>query len=117
MTTPNQNQQGTVPATIRTFLDAHVGGQQHVAVRAFAVDAVVTDQGKAFRGVDDIGAFLNHASSEFTYTTEETGAEKIDDQHWIVGVRLEGDFPGGVADLRYRFTMVDEKITELHIGA
>jgi hypothetical protein len=117
MPTPKQSQQPTVPATIRTYLDAQAVGQSDVAVRTFAAGAVVTDQGETFTGVDDIGAFLNRASTEFTYTTEETGAEKIDDQHWVVDVRLEGDFPGGVADLRYRFTVVDEQIAELFIGA
>jgi hypothetical protein len=30
--------------------------------------------------------------------------------------RLEGDFPGGVVELRYRFTLVDGLVTELVIA-
>ena len=29
---------------------------------------------------------------------------------------LEGDFPGGVVNLRYQFTVVDDLITELVIA-
>lgn len=31
--------------------------------------------------------------------------------------RIEGDFPGGVADLGYRFTLRDGRVSELPIGA
>jgi hypothetical protein len=32
-----------------------------------------------------------------------------------VFARLEGNFPGGVADVTYRFTMADDLITALSI--
>ena len=90
---------------IRTFLDAHLTDDHQTALRTFSPTAVVTDQGETFRGTDDVGRFLREAGSEYTYTTEERGAEQVDDAHWVVAIHLEGNFPGGVADLHYRFTL------------
>jgi ketosteroid isomerase-like protein len=115
MTTPQQLV--PVPHPIRSCLDAHASGDAQTAIRSFSPDAVVTDQGETFRGSRAILRFLHDAGSEYTYTSEEVGTERVDDEHWIVAIRLEGDFPGGVADVRYRFTLDHDRITELSIGA
>ena len=44
-----------------------------------------------------------------------TGATKIDDAHYDVLQHLEGNFPGGVIDLHYRFTLRGASIAELVI--
>ncbi|WP_432562554.1 hypothetical protein [Kineococcus sp. SYSU DK003] len=44
------------------------------------------------------------------------GTERLDEQHWVTTHLLEGDFPGGRAELRYRFTLQDDLITELVIA-
>lgn len=121
MTTPTTIRPTDLPTTVRTFLAAHTAGEPDAAVRTFHADAVVTDEGHTFRGTAQILDFLRHAGSEFTYTTELIGAERIDTEwddvgHWVAVVRLEGDFPGGVAQLRYRFTLIDDLITELIIA-
>jgi hypothetical protein len=43
-------------------------------------------------------------------------ARREDDAHWEVVNRIEGDFPGNVADLTYRFTLADDLISQLTIG-
>ena len=45
------------------------------------------------------------------------GAEKTDDEHYTAINHLEGDFPGGVVDLRFRFTLRDGRIASLVIEA
>ena len=106
----------SLPDTISTFLTAHAADDVEATLVTLAPDAVVTDQGSTFRGTDEIDRFLRTASTEYTYTTELTGYDRIDDEHWVAINHLEGDFPGGVADLPYRFTLADGLITELHIG-
>ena len=106
-----------LPVAVRFYLTAHAARDTDAALRAFAPDAVIVDQGQTFRGVYEIGVFLGVAGSEFTYTTELIGAQHVDDTHWITTNRLEGDFPGGVAELDYRFTVEDDLITELVIGS
>ncbi len=55
------------------------------------------------------------ASSEYTYTTEYVGATAIGEAGFDVVQHLEGDFPGGVADLHFRFTLDRGLISRLVI--
>ena len=106
----------SLPATVRDFLSAHVVHDAATASSFLAEDAVVVDQGETFRGREKAHAFLRDAGSEFEYTTEQIGARRVDDAHWVVILRLEGTFPGGVAELDYRFTLRDDLVTELVIA-
>lgn len=105
-----------LPTTIRTFLTAHRAGEADAAARAFTADPTVTDDGRTYRGTEQVLDFLRHAGGPFTYTTTLVGAGRADDAHWVAVNRLEGDFPGGVVELRYRFTLVDDLIDELVIA-
>ena len=99
MTTPTSIDPTELPATIRGYLAAHAARDTDAAIEAFSPDAVVVDQGRTFRGTDEVLDFLRSAGAEFSYTTELVGAQRIDDEHWVAANHLEGDFPGGVADL------------------
>src|SRR4051794_19651595 len=104
-----------LPATIRAFLSAHSAREAEAAARTFTPDAVLVDQETTYRGAEQVLDFLHHAGSEFTYTTEVFAARRIDEAHWAAVIRLEGDFPGGLADLDYRFTLTGGLISELTI--
>jgi ketosteroid isomerase-like protein len=116
MTSPTSIDPSELPAPIRSYLVAHAARDTDTALQAFGPDAVVVDQGRTFRGTDDVLDFLQHAGVEFSYTTELVGAERIDGENWVTRNHLEGDFPGGVADLTYRFTVDGDRITELVIA-
>jgi len=116
MTAPTSMQPRELPATIRGFLTAHAARDVDAAIRAFGPTAVVVDQGQTFRGTEEILGFLRDAGAEFRYTTELIGAQRIDDAHWVAANRLVGDFPGGVAELHYRFTVDGDLIAELVIA-
>ena len=116
MTTPTTIQPTELPAPIRGFVAAHVARDAGTAVRVFTPDAVVTDEGRTFRGTEELLGFLRDSGSEFSYTTELTGAQRVDDEHWVAVNHLAGDFPGGVVDLTYRFTMAGDRIAELVIA-
>jgi hypothetical protein len=105
-----------LPVTIRSFLNAHAARDTDVALPLFVSDAVVVDQDETFRGTDEILGFLRKAGAEFSYTTELIGAQRIDDEHWIAKNRLEGNFPGGIVNLDFRFAMDGDRISELVIA-
>jgi ketosteroid isomerase-like protein len=117
MSTPTSIQPTHLPATVRRYLAAHAARDADAAIRAFSASAVVIDQGQIFRGTDEILGFLRNAGAEFTYTTELIGAQRIDEVCWVAFNRLEGDFPGCVAELEYRFTIDGDLITELVIAS
>ena len=100
---------------IRTYLVAHAARDVDVAAAAFSPTAQVSDQGTTFEGIEGIRTFLGAAGAEFDYTTELVGAERVDDAVWSAHNRIEGDFPGGVADLTYRFELSRGLIRRLYI--
>ncbi len=116
MTSPTSIDPTELPATISSYLVAHAARNTDAALQAFGPGAVVVDEGRTFRGTDEVLDFLQSAGAEFSYTTTLVGCERIDDDKWVVRNHLEGDFPGGVADLTYRFTMDGDRIAELVIA-
>lgn len=116
MTTATSIRPDDLPGTIRTYLAAHTASDVEEALAAFTTTAVVVDDGSTYRGTDDIRRFLSKAGAEFTFTTELIGAQRVDDAHWVATHRLEGDFPGGVVELRYRFALAGDLIAELVIA-
>ena len=105
-----------LPAPVRAYLTAHEHHDDNAAAATFAPRATVTDEGQTHTGVPDIRAWRRRASTEYTYTTEVTGVRQDSHHVWVVATRLEGNFPGGVADLEQRFTVHDGAITDLTIG-
>ena len=116
MTSSTSIQPDQLPATIRSYLAAHDAGDADTALRAFTPTAVVVDDGVTYRGTEEIRSFLAQAGAEFTYTSTLVAAERSDDARWVAVKHLEGDFPGGVVDLRYRFAMDGDSIAELVIA-
>ncbi len=97
-----------LPDTIRTFMAALDAREAEQVLATLTTDAVVTDEGHDYTGRDEIGAWVTTAAAEYTYTTAFTGATMLERQTGTtvdVGQHLEGNFPGGVADLHYRFTL------------
>jgi ketosteroid isomerase-like protein len=104
-----------LPEVITRYLDAHRAHDTATALSTFHPDASVTDEGKTRRGVPAIETWLTRSASEYTYTIELTGVQKVDVNHYIATHHLEGNFPGGVVDLHYRFTLSGGLIENLVI--
>lgn len=106
-----------LPEVVRRYLAAHAERDVGAALASFGADAVIVDDGRTYRGLDGVEAFLRRAGARFRYTTTTVGWERVDAHRWVVSNHLEGDFPGGVADLRYRFDVDDDRIVGLEIEA
>ena len=105
-----------VPAVIDRYFRAHDRRDTDAALSTFAANATVVDDGERYIGPDRIRDWLANSSTEFSYTRTCTGADAVAADTWLVTNRLEGDFPGGVVDLRYRFVLADGLISELEIA-
>jgi hypothetical protein len=106
-----------LPAAVHGFVDGWQGREPDKVVALFADDAVVRDEGKTHRGVDEIRGWVDGSINLFTTTLTFLGAREVDG---MVGssYRLEGDFPGGVVELEYQFTLDDDgKIAQLDFAA
>lgn len=115
-TTPTSVDLAELPTTVRAYLAAHDARDVDAVLACCTGDAVVVDEGRTYRGKREIAGWLGRAASEYTYTSALTGAARIDGQRWIATNHLEGDFPGGVIDLGFRFTLRGDRIAELVIA-
>ncbi|WP_329459719.1 nuclear transport factor 2 family protein [Streptomyces sp. NBC_01497] len=104
-----------LPDAVTAYLRAHQARDTAASLATFTPDAAVTDEGRTHEGITAIQSWLERAGSQYTYTTTLTGAYRADDAHYVADHRLEGDFPGGVADLHFRFTLRDGSIERLVI--
>ena len=103
-----------LPAAIRGFLDAQEARDPDAALAVLTADAVISDVGESFAGEQALRRFITEAGAEFTVTSEITRVAR-DGETWVVGHHLEGDFPGGKADLDYRFTLDGDRVRRLDI--
>jgi ketosteroid isomerase-like protein len=104
-----------LPEIITSYLKAHQARDLDAAMRGYAADAAVTDEGRTYNGPSEIRAWLAQSASEYTYTIEMTGANRLGDGRYDVTHHLEGNFPGGTVDLHFRFTLRNGKIGRLVI--
>jgi ketosteroid isomerase-like protein len=104
-----------LPAMITDYLTAHQARDLDAAMAHYAEDAVVVDEGHTYRGQAEIRSWLARSASEYTYTITLTSAQRIDADHYVAVHHLEGNFPGGVVDLRFQFTLGDGLIAKLVI--
>ena len=92
----------------RRDIDAIVG--------LFTDEAVVVDEGQTYQGLASIRGWQEGAASRYQYTTEVIGSERTDQENYLVTGRLTGNFPGGTAELKWRFTVQDNLISHLEIA-
>ena len=105
-----------LPHVIADYLEARDARETDRALALFDPDATVIDEGSTFAGAERIRWWLDNAASEFTFTRVLTGVEQPEADAFIVSNHLAGDFPGGEADLRYRFDLAAGLIARLEIA-
>lgn len=106
-----------LPPAVARYLEEHAHVDRRDAVaELFTPDARVVDEGIEYQGRGAIRGWLNKTASEYTYTSTLLGQQSAGDGKWVVLSRLEGNFPGGVVDLRYRVAVNGDHIVDLVIA-
>lgn len=85
-------------------------------VALFADTGTLVDAGATRHGLDEIRAWANGPAIADNYRTELFSTEAIRPERYLVAGRLIGDFPGGIADLTWEFTIADGHIARLVIA-
>ena len=104
-----------LPAVVATYQAAHDGHDVDAALSTFTQNAVVHDEDQDWVGPEQIRQWLVKTSTEYIFTRTLLGVEFSGTDSWLVRNRLEGNFPGGVVELRYEFTVEGGLITRLSI--
>ena len=85
-------------------------------VALFGDDATVVDEAETRHGSDEIRAWRTGTASRYTYSTEILAIADREPGRTVVDGRITGDFPGGVADLTWDFTVSGGRIRRLVIA-
>lgn len=103
------------PDVISRYHAAAASGDLDAVLDCFTADAHVHDEGRDYHGRAEIRSWRESVADRFTYTTRITDVEQVGEAVHVVHTHLEGDFPGGVVDLKQRFTVRGGLICDLDI--
>lgn len=105
-----------LPAPVRRYFDTRNARDFDAATAAFLPDAVVADEGGTHAGPAAIRAWMAETAAKY----DDRAAVRRVVQHGAaveVVAEVSGDFPGSPADLRFRFTLEEDRIRRLEIGS
>jgi uncharacterized protein (TIGR02246 family) len=101
---------------ISRYFAAQIKRDTDALVALFTDGAVVVDEGQTRRGTNEIRAWRDEVATTYQYTTEVLDVQPVGDGDYLARVRLEGNFPGGIVELRHRFTIDGDRISRLEIA-
>jgi len=104
------------PNVISRYFEADARRDIDAMVTLFTEDAVLVDEGKTWSGIGEIRAWREGPASRYQYTTELFDTDRTGEDEYLVTGRIEGNFPGGTAELNWRFTLAGDRIRHLHIA-
>jgi uncharacterized protein (TIGR02246 family) len=104
----------TLPRVIATYFALDKARDVQAIADCFTPDSVVVDEGNTYAGQDAIRNWMANASTKYTYTVEPFALAEFAGKA-VVTSHLVGTFPGSPVDLRYLFTLTDDKIARLEI--
>jgi len=82
--------------------------------QCFTETAIVIDERRQHRGRVAIAQWKAEATAKYRYTSEPLRVD-VSEGEATVHVRVTGGFPGSPVELRYRFSLEDDRIASLEI--
>ena len=104
----------SLPKPIATYFAADRRRDAAELAGVFTQNASVTDEGVTHYGREAIRAWMEGASTKYSYTSTPVHIKDEADRI-VVTSHLAGDFPGSPVDLRYFFVLDGDCIAELEI--
>ena|SRR5947209_1546092 len=100
---------------VTRYFEADARRDIDAIVALFTNEAVVVDEGQTYHGTAEIRSWQEGAASKYQYSTEVSGTQPLGEESYLVTGRLTGNFPGGTAELQWRFTVQNDLISRLEI--
>lgn len=104
-----------LPHVIDAFFHAHNTGQTDGFDQLFTADATVNDEAHQYRG-PEIKAWIDGAITKYNPIADVSDLTQVGEQT-IATAQVSGNFPGSPAQIRYKFTLKNDKIAALAIGS
>jgi ketosteroid isomerase-like protein len=103
------------PEMVGRFMEAAAERDYQALAACFTEDAVVEDESHSHHGREAIRRWQEGTRAKWEYTVTATGGRPDADGGYLVSAHLSGNFPGGEADVEYRFTLRGDLIARLRI--
>jgi hypothetical protein len=104
-----------LPPVIAAFFHATNTREFADFLSLFTADAHVNDEANDYYGAE-IAAWIDRATADTKPTADVTDITR-DGEQFVVTAGVSGNFPGSPVQLRYYFTLKDDKIATLLIKA
>lgn len=104
-----------LPPVIAAFFRAFNSRQTQDMGALFTDEAIVTDEEQNYRGAA-IESWAENATTQYKPIADVTDCAP-NGNTIVVTAQVSGTFPGSPARLRYDFTLENDKIAALNIGA
>ena len=104
------------PAAIERYFESDARRDIEGILALFATDAVVIDEGRTWQGSAEIRSWQLGPASRYQYTVTLFGIDAAAGETYVASCRLDGNFPGGSAELFFRFTLSEDVIERLEIA-
>jgi ketosteroid isomerase-like protein len=102
-----------IPNIISDYVDASNSRDTAKLLSLFTDDAIVKDEGKSYKGLNEIKAWLKLITELYEFQMEVLDI-KLEQPAIIVTTRLTGNFPGkNPIDIQNHFKLAGDKIIEL----
>lgn len=105
-----------LPSPVQAYFDADQDAAGPAPTSAFAIDAVVKDEGETHMGHKAIAAWWRAAKTQYQHTADLREISESDGRITVLA-EVSGKFPGSPAMLSFMFTLKDKAIATLEIGA
>ena len=110
------NATATADEIVRRYFELDADRDVDAILALFSEDATVVDEGKQRHGTLEIRAWQTGDASRYTYATDVLETVALAPNRRVVTGRLTGNFPGGVAELKWDFTVAGDRIARLVIA-
>ncbi|CAN7615469.1 oxidoreductase [Phenylobacterium sp. LjRoot219] len=104
-----------LPEPIASYFEASNRDDPEAVAACFAEDASVRDEQRDHHGREAVRAWASKARRQYRFHAEPRSFEPSPDGGTVTA-HVTGDFPGGRADLRYRFRLEAGQVSELEIA-
>jgi ketosteroid isomerase-like protein len=103
-----------VPQVVTTYIQATNSRDTDLLLATLTPDAIVTDEGHDYRGVEEIRAWKSKSNAQGKFTVEISDVTEAS-RETIATAQVSGDFPGSPATLHFHFALRNNKISAVRI--
>jgi len=104
----------TLSQPIAAYIQAANAHDTSALLGTLTTDAVVTDEGREYRGHEEIKQWSHRSIQEYQATLDVTEVIQTRDET-VVTAQVAGTFDGSPLPLRFHFTISSDKIAALTI--